>query len=418
MTRVGSVFGSRIVVVALAPTLAVACGETVGDRTPAPPDGTGPIWTSEPQYKIGDAVEGDALFHIIRTVRVGRDRERVFVTEPGLSRVSVWTPDGHFLFDVGGVGEGPGDLASPTHVYPHDSGFVVRERWRFSHFSADGELVSIATFPGDVSYQGFQISMEGLLPDGSFLGRPWLSSSVMMGLWGDDPIETLPLLRIAESERGWSKRTLIGQNVRNRTLWYRLPNGAFYSVQPFSDADLYEADPVAGTFVLARNVGGGLRAGEAETLEIAATGDTLWQRRLQFEPLPLAGPVLDEAIRRELEDVNRLSEQDPGFLGGRSAREVLEEALHLPEYLPAVKRFFLTSFSEEVWIQSHERVDTLSVWYTIPRGEDEAPPRRVLLPSSFWAHDATETHVWGVWRDELDVNYAVGRRLVPDGGRP
>jgi len=29
--------------------------------------------------------------------------------------------------------------------------------------------------------------------------------------------------------------------------------------------------------------------------------------------------------------------------------------------------------------------------------------------------DATGTHVWGVWKDELDVNHVVGRRLVPAG---
>ena len=120
-------------------------------------------------------------------------------------------------------------------------------------------------------------------------------------------------------------------------------------------------------------------------------------------------------IERELEDVARLAENHPGFLRRRSPREVVEEALHLPEHLPAIKYFFLTSFTEEVWIQSHERVDTLSVWYTIPRGEDASPPRRVLLPVLFHGRDATETHVWGVHWDDLDVNHAVGRRLVPAG---
>ena len=128
-------FGRRIAMVALAPALVVACGEAGGDREPAQFDGTGPTWTSELQYEIGEAVEGDALFHIIRTVRVDRGGQRVFVVDPGLSRVSVWTPDGQLLFAVGQAGEGPGDLASPRSVYPHDSGFLVRERRRLSHFS-------------------------------------------------------------------------------------------------------------------------------------------------------------------------------------------------------------------------------------------------------------------------------------------
>ena len=93
-------------------------------------------------------------------------------------------------------------------------------------------------------------------------------------------------------------------------------------------------------------------------------------------------------------------------------RDLVEGALHVPEYLPAVKIFHLTS-SRDVWIQSHEQQDTLSVWYSLERGDTESPPRRVLLPEGFQLLDATETHVWGVWQDELDISYVVGRRLVP-----
>ncbi|MDE2764060.1 MAG: hypothetical protein OXQ94_15950 [Gemmatimonadota bacterium] len=58
-------------------------------------------------------------------------------------------------------------------------------------------------------------------------------------------------------------------------------------------------------------------------------------------------------------------------------------------------------------------MDTLAVWYTIERGDTLTPPRRVLLPEPLKVHDANATHVWGVWEDELGVNYVVGRRLVP-----
>ena len=392
--------------------LAAACGETEGDGAPAPRDSAGPTWTSESQYKIGDLVEGDAIFDMVRTVRVSRNGERVFIAEPGLSRVSVWTPDGRLLLEVGRPGGGPGDLATPTHVYLHDSGFMVRERRRFSYFSADGEFERTANFPGNVSYQGFQIHFEVPLADGSFLGWPSIPLEV------DDPIETLPLLLVSDAGTGWSHRTLVWRNYRNETLAYIGPDGHYLAIQPFSDADEHWADPVLGTVLLARNVGGDLRAGEAEIIEIAETGDTIWQRRLRFNPLALAGLQLDEALEGQLNLVGQIEEAVPGIFGRRSPRDVVEEGLYLPEHLPAVKDLFLASFSGEVWIQSHERLDTLSVWYAIPRGEDETPPRRVLLPVSFHARDATEAHVWGEWRDELDVSYVVGRRLVSGGSRP
>ena len=99
--------------------LPVACA----DPQPVAPDRTESTWTTELQYEFGDALEGDAVFHIIRSVRVDRDSERVFVLEPGLSRVSVWTPDGTLLFDVGR----PGVKVLATWRCPRcDAGLIER----------------------------------------------------------------------------------------------------------------------------------------------------------------------------------------------------------------------------------------------------------------------------------------------------
>ena len=90
---------------------------------------------------------------------------------------------------------------------------------------------------------------------------------------------------------------------------------------------------------------------------------------------------------------------------------MIEDALGTPEYLPAVSDLVLTS-SGAIWLGTHERSDTLTVWYVMERGQRASPPRRVLLPGWFRVMDATETHVWGVWRGGPDINYVVGRRLV------
>ena len=72
--------------------------------------------------------------------------------------------------------------------------------------------------------------------------------------------------------------------------------------------------------------------------------------------------------------------------------------------------------SGEVWLTTFEksgRSDTLAVYYAVRRGDMTGRPRRVLLPESMSFHDATDTHVWGIWKDSLDVPHVVGRRLVP-----
>ena len=400
---------SRRWITLLALSLPVACG----DRERAVSDHNESTWVSELQYQFGDRLVGEALFHRIRSVRVGRDGERVFVVEPGLSRVSVWTLDGQLLLDLGRPGEGPGDFTAPTHVYLDDSGFQVRDQHRLSFFSYDGALRTTAGFPGAVSYQGFRINVDAQFSDGSFLGTPGIPAAIRVGMLGDDPIETLPLFRITDSAGGWSKQPLVWRNIRNATVWLNFADaGPAFGAQRFSDADRYRVDPALGTVVIARSGGDDIEPGEAALLEVGAAGDTVWQRRLRFDPIPLAGPVLNEEIESLTGLVESMLEGSAGALGDRSPRDVVEEALYVPQHVPTVRGFFLTSFSGHVWIESHERVDTLRVWYTVRRGHNEVPPKRVLLPESFRARDATETHVWGVRSDELGVNYVVGRRLV------
>ena len=380
----------------LALVLLAACA----DRPSRFADQSDTPWVSEPHYQFGDAVAGDALFGMISSLRASPDGQRVYVLEPYAARVSVWSPEGRRLFEVGGAGEGPGDFMLPYRVHLGDSWFYVRDQSRFTYFSTGGTVLrTVPNPPTSVSYQGFPIRVNAHLADGSFLGRPSLPASIRLGEWGDDPITAVPLFRVSETSEGWRHETVFWRNDANALL--AVPQGG-YTGQPFTDADMYWEDPGTGTIVVSRGAAEHLGPGETELIEVNATGDTVWKRLLRLEPHELTRSMVEAAI----DDWNSVV----GDLA--PPREAVEGALYLPEYLPAVKIFFLTS-SRDIWIQSHERQDTLSVWYSLRRGDNESPPRRVLLPEWLQVLDATDTHVWGVWKDELDINYVVGRKLVP-----
>ncbi len=373
------------------------------DRPPGPVADPEPEWLSEPEYRIGDAMAGDALFGSVPYLRVTPDGRRVFVLEPNQARVSVWTPGGRLLLDLGGPGEGPGDFMLPYRIHLGDSWFYVRDQSRFTYFSYGGKVLkTVPNPPTSVGYQGFPVRVHALLADGSFLGRPSVPASIRVGLWGDDPFDRMPVLRIWESGDGWSQKTVAWRSIQNGTLVVVAGGGISYSAQPYSDTDIYWEDPGSGSVVFARRTGEHLGPGEAELLEVSAAGDTVWKRRLGFEPTRLTRPMVEAAI----DEWSSVTRPTP------FPRDAVERALHTPEYVPAVKVFYLAS-SGHVWIQSHERRDTLRVWYSLERRDNETPPRRVLLPEWFQVLDATDTHVWGVWKDELDINYVVGRRLVP-----
>ncbi len=393
-------------VVPLALVLAAACG----DRVPEPTGVSQREWLSESAYKFGDAMAGDALFGRVY-VRVTGDNRRVFVLEPFQSRVSIWRPDGRRLVDLGGSGEGPGDFTFPNRVDLDESGFYIRDRQRISYFSYDGSL--LRTVPGpptSVSYQGFPIRVYVLLEDGSFLGTPSIGASVRLGFWGDDPIDTKPVLRVRDSEQGWLREELLRYDIQNNTMALPYRDGHYFAGQEYADSDWYRLDRESGSVVLARMRGDDLRPGETELVEVGAAGDTVWRRRLEFEPARLSRAMLDAAIDSVVAAVPDLLVLE---VGPGAVRDMVEEALYAPEYLPSVRSFMLSASSGQVWLRSQERRDTLSVWYSIERGDTVTPPRRVLLPESLEVHDANATHIWGSWKDELGVNYVAGRRLVP-----
>ncbi len=219
-------------------------------------------------------------------------------------------------------------------------------------------------------------------------------------------MEREPLLRVRRSESGqWpAPQPIFWQNTRNSLHAVPLRDGYSFGVQYFGDDN---QTAFAHRKILVMQQAGG-PPGSLDLIELNEDGDTLWERRLQFEPLKLTREWIEELI-----DIRRRPEfQFPGTTGAEQLRflQAFEETLYKPEYLPAAEGFFLAA-SDEVWIKTFERSDTLRVYYTIPRGDVSGEPRRVLLPESLRAEDATATHVWGIRDDPLGVPYVVGRRL-------
>ena len=129
--------------------------------------------TTEADIRIGEVHAGDAVFGTVTQVRSTSDGMRVFVLEPYISRLSVWTPDGSLLMEVGGRGEGPGEFTVPYRVHIDSGGFYVRDQRRFTRFAADGGLLAtIPDPPSTLSFRGFRLRPESLLADGSILAVP------------------------------------------------------------------------------------------------------------------------------------------------------------------------------------------------------------------------------------------------------
>lgn len=389
---------------------------------------------SEPEFRFGGACLGDGGFGPVGHLRLSPDGGRVFVLEPDESRVTAWTPGGRPLFDVGGPGEDPGGLAAPRRMHLGDGELCVRDRLRFSCFAGDGTFLRAVDLPpASVDHHGFRLRVDALLADGSFVGVPRIPARIRLGLMGNNPVDSVVLLRTRRTGDGWLHEPLFTLNTRGATLEVVVPPvmGYFLVAHSYSTADRYVADPRAGTVLAARVTGRDLGPGEVELLEVNAAGDTLWRRRLPLEPVALTRDVheatIDDLVKilgpegpparlpRDVSEDGELSFLSMGLPPPEPRisppRDVVDDALGIPEHLPAVSDLILAS-SGAIWLGTHARSDTLTAWYVVERGRRASPPRRVLLPGWFRVMDATATHVWGVWRGGPDGNYVVGRRLV------
>ena len=415
--RFGGMTRCSITVAAL---VAGACGGDAqpGQGAPNSTDNFGDLWLTELEFQIGDGIDGngEASFGLISSVRVLENGERILVVEAASLRITIWTPEGLLVREVGGPGQGPGEFSGPLFVEVHRAGFRTRDAQRYSSFSNDGTLIETVPYPPrELSFRGFPLWPEALLDDGSFFATPRVPAAVLTGFGGDEPIEFLPVYHLDAEGGDWTLTTLALLDTRNQHMFIR-PQGTLFAErgirvsQFYGDFDLTWFDPDAGSVVvLRRNQGGGA----VELTEIEVAGDTVWRQRVSPSPVTLAPGTLATFIDRVALQYAEMGGGEERSVAIEAIREAMEEAIYVPDPLPGATSLF-GSNSNEIWFRGYQRQDTLSLWHAIRR--DGAGGRRVLLPSGFRAMDATDSHVWGLRRDELGVEYVVGRRLVSAQG--
>ena len=383
--------------------------------------GFGDPWTTEAEFELGARTDGNAdiSFSLISDIRILSGGARILVAEAAVGRATIWTPSGSLIREVGGVGEGPGQFSGQFLAQVLPDGFLARDARRFTSFNFDGAFVETFGFPPpSLSFRGFRLRQRALLSDGSFLAIPVVPAPVMMGAMGDDPIESLPVLRLSEGNGSdpWSMDTVATLNARNRyfiygeSVWQAgVPMEQFYG-----DYDLTWFDPFAGSVVVVGRAGGN---GEVALTEVSAQGDTLWRLRLRLPPVSppsdLATTTADAMVRSIASRRTQLA--DPALR--RRLRREIEDGFYIPDPLPGANKVRGTA-SGEIWLRGFEDADTATaVWYAVQRNGHPQRIRRVLIPHNFDLRDASDTHVWGVQSDELGVHYVARRRLVAPSGQ-
>lgn len=167
--------------------------ETLGD-TLVVRTVSGSVWGDTmvlvPELAIGE-MDGEDPYVFGSVASLDVDSEgRIYALDRQAQEVRVFSPQGEFLFTMGGPGEGPGEFLQPNHIQIADGGdLLVRDgRWRFSRFSKDGDLID--TWP---ILSGYGTSRPFFLqPDGSVL-NPSVPRGLVRYERDGTPVDTLDL---------------------------------------------------------------------------------------------------------------------------------------------------------------------------------------------------------------------------------
>ena len=303
----------------------------------------------------------------------------------------------------------PGDFSAPIGVQVDAGGFWVRHSegslW-YSH--EDRGVILKVNYPPELT------NLRSLAPlrDGSFFAKGgfpvWNPEGENAPRWAQ------AFLHIANTGGAWVPDTIAVLDIMSWYVGVRGESSRFNTQvslnQPFAADDLTWTDWEAGRVGIVRRNG---PPGVVEVIEIQAAGDTVWHGWFSLPAVPVSRERAESAIEGAMTRLRSSAEQH-GLDAGQ-LRNVAEDALYIPSHIPAVNAVSPTA-SREIWLRTPEVADGLAVWYSIPRGDADSPPRRVLLPSSFRLHDASGDHVWGFADEPSQPRHILGLRLVPPSG--
>ena len=366
-------------------------------------------WTTRPEYRIDEPEGTDGGFGSFSRLRVGGNGTRVVVLDVEIVdaapvwKIQVYSRDGAPVVTLTAE-DFPGGV-SPAGIRADTDGFWVRHLGGSRRYSYDNaNLIDTVMYPAE-------LRRVTPLDDGSFL------------TWGDLPTwdyggenpapREQAVLRLEAAGEQRKRDTMVVLDIRHQIWFVGIRGqgrrfGSRVSVsQPFSDHDLTWFDSRTGSVGVVRRNG---VAGAVEAFEVVAPGDTLWHRRFQVPAVPLASDSAETAIAKNL--AMAASAGDGEGLTRAEVRRIVVDAMYIPSHLPTVVAVVATA-SGEVWLKTSEVAHGKSAWYSVTRGDDIAPVRRVLLPSTFELQDASGEHVWGISEEPSQPRRVAGLRLAP-----
>lgn len=382
-------FGPALALLSL--TIAACGGEGGGSAHAGAP------WTlTGPEVRIGSVDDSAFAFGQVMKLALGPDGVLYSIHQQEAT-IRKWTPDGHPAGTLGHKGKGPGEFTQPINL-----GFVADTLWvlegmglRLTKLATDGTL--LATVNPNLTPRQSDPDQAVPRPSQPLRDGRWYGTLVRRS---STPAEGGPEPHILMKADGtildtvWVEQTrptdaMSGGN-KNMRLSMR---------QPFSDAPKDVALDYGSVIVADFRVPDRAEGATYTVTKVADTGDTLWHTVVPYAPTPLP--------RERPESVFEAMTGNfpPGFAD--LAKE-LRGQIYAPPFVPEVLGL-LVSDDGSVWIHEADEDVEASHWQVLDaRGEPEG---RAVVPAGLNVLLIHGDEIWGVEKDDLDVNYIVRYRV-------
>lgn len=344
-------------------------------------------WSLEPELRIG-AVEGGGpdVFGRIRNL-IPSDDGGVWVFDGQASELRRFDKDGNHAVSVGRQGQGPGEFSGNACAHPGANGEVwVETETNWHRFDPTGQLLGTFPTPSRIA-----CAVRTWLPDGRYLaadgGFDWetkeMRSYFVIHKWTGDrlvAVDTVPGPEHPKPEMV----TFVSPSGNSRSTDY-LPFAHVPSARLEREGQFWVWD------------GGGAYDIRLQSL----SGDTIRRVRRDYTPVQIDGEVRQRAID---------AFQRPGW-----KPETDFDPSRVPSIYPPFSSARLAA-DETVWVE-RQAGDEQTIWEVF--SADGGYLGAVRIPETLTGismRDIATDHVWGIVRDELNVQYVVRARIVKPGG--
>ena len=384
------------------PVLCVlACAAPVPERAP----GQVPEWTlrrsvtigqpDHPVYglsDVGDVLAAGDLVYVLM------ERERT---------IRVFARAGQYVRDLGRGGEGPGELSSPGMMGWHGLETIwvsdMRQRHRFTFIDvATGEAETVTFRVAAAAHREggtTELLGMGVLSDGSFLAAPRRSFAPSVAGGAVEPIFVADAAGVVRDTL--ALRRIDGGDVAVITAGIR-SDGRAYRSHPLPATDMVGlAEDGSGAVIVDRRSWTGSGHAEFKVTKVDARGDTLFHRRIAYEPLPVPASYFDKEIASD--------NSSTVIVDRREFAEALRAFYERRRYFPPVTSL-LVAANDATWLAGPpERGERR--WLVLdPSG---SPTGSFRLPADSYIRFATETECWVHEPGDFDIPYLVRYDIVP-----